>query len=47
MHIDRYLKDGLSKSIIRVIKHANFQLYRLHPDKVIQNLEIDDKFVNK
>ena len=23
------------KSIVHVIKHANFQLYRVHPDEVI------------
>ena len=34
-HIDRYLKNGVSKSIVCVIKHANFQLYRVHPDGVI------------
>ena len=26
------LKNGASKSIFYVIKHANFQLYRVHPD---------------
>ena len=35
LHIDRYLKHGVSKSIARVIKHANFQFYRVHPDRVI------------
>ena len=31
-----------------MIKHANFRLYRVRPDGVIlENLEIDDKFVNK
>ena len=34
-HIDRYLKNGVSKSIFHVIRHANFQLYRVHPDGVI------------
>ena len=34
-HIDRYLKNGVSKSIVHMIKHANFQLYRVHPDGVI------------
>ena len=34
-HIDRYLKNGVTKSIVHVIKHANFQLYRVHPDGVI------------
>ena len=30
MQIDRYLKDGVWKSIVHVIKQANFQLYRVH-----------------
>ena len=34
-HINRYLKNDVLKSIVDVIKHANFQLYRLHPDRVI------------
>ena len=29
------LKNGVSKSIVHVIKHTNFQLYRVHPDGVI------------
>ena len=29
-HIDRYLENGVSKSIVRMIKYANFQLYRVH-----------------
>ena len=30
------------------VKDANFQLYRIHPDGVvIENLIIDDKFINK
>ena len=33
------------KSIIYVIKHANFQLYRVHPDVVDRT--IYDKFTNK
>ena len=32
---DRYIKNGALKNIVRVIKHANFQLYRIHPDGVI------------
>ena len=28
MHNDRYLKNSVSKSIVHVIKHANFQIYR-------------------
>ena len=27
-HIDRYLKNSFSKSIVLLIKHAKFQLYR-------------------
>ena len=34
-HIDRYPKTGVSKGIAHEIKHANFQLYRVHPDGVI------------
>ena len=34
-HIDRYLKNGFSKSIVHVIKHANFQLFRVQADGVI------------
>ena len=34
-HTDRYLKNGISKSIVQVIKYANFQLYTVHPDAVI------------
>ena len=29
-HMDRYLKNGFSKSFVHVIKRANFQLYRVH-----------------
>ena len=28
-------RNGVSKSIVHVIKHANFQLHRVHPDEVI------------
>ena len=35
-HIGRYLKNGVLRSIAHVIKYANFQLYRVHPDGVIQ-----------
>ena len=34
-HNDRYLKNGVSKSILLVIWHASFQLYREHHDGVI------------
>ena len=30
-----------------MIKHNNFQLYRVYSDGVLEDLEIDDKFVNK
>ena len=29
------VKNGVLKSIVYVIKHVNFQLYRVHPDGVI------------
>ena len=29
-----------------MIKYANFQLHRVHPDGV-ENLTIEDKFINK
>ena len=31
----RYLKNGVSKSIVHMIKCANFQLYSVQPDRVI------------
>ena len=34
-HSDIYLKIRVLKTIIHVIKDANFQLYRVHPDGVI------------
>ena len=34
-HIDRYLKNGVLKSIVLVIKHAKFQLYSAQSDGVI------------
>ena len=37
-HIDRYLKYSVSKSIVRVITHANFQLYRVHPGGAIYKI---------
>ena len=33
--IDRYPKNGASKSVVHLIKHANFHLYRVHPDGII------------
>ena len=29
-------ENGVSKSIFLVIRHVNFQLYRVHPDGVVQ-----------
>ena len=34
-HIDRYLKNGVFKRIVHVIKYTDFQLYRVQPDGVI------------
>ena len=34
-HIDRNLKNGATKSIVHVIKHTNFQPYRVQPDEII------------
>ena len=42
-----YLKNGLLRSIAHVIKHANFQLYRVHMTELFTNLTIDTKFINK
>ena len=45
---DRYLKNGESNNIAHVIKHANFQLYRAYPARVIwKKLTTDGKYVNK
>ena len=33
--LKKCLKNGISESIVHVIKHANFQLYRVRPDGVI------------
>ena len=38
-------KKGVSKSIVHVIKHANFQLYRVQ--SYLESLRIGDKFINK
>ena len=40
-HMDRYLKNCVSKSFVYVIKHANFH------DGVRKSENIDNKFVNK
>ena len=43
-----YLKNQVPKSIIYVMKHVNFLLYRAQPDKVIwKKLTIDNKYINK
>ena len=42
------LKNGVSKYVVHVMKHVNFQIYRAHPDGVIwKKLTIDDKYINK
>ena len=47
-HIDRYLKNGVSKSIVHVIKHVSFQLYMAHPYEVIwKKLKTEEKYINK
>ena len=47
-HINRYLKNGVSSSIVHEIKHVDFQLYRAHPERVIWNkLTADDEHINK
>ena len=38
-------KNSVLKSIVHVTKHTNFQLYKVHPDRV--NLTIDNRFINK
>ena len=35
MQSDRYLKNGVSESIVHVIKHADFQFSREYSDKFI------------
>ena len=35
--------NGVSKSIVHVIKQANFQLYRVHPDGVIYTSNDESK----
>ena len=35
-HMDRYLKNVVSNSIVHVIKNVNFQVYRVHPDGFIE-----------
>ena len=47
MHINRYLKNGVSESIINVIKHVNIQLYRAHPDGVIWKKNDNKRQANK
>ena len=41
-------RKGVLKSIVQVMKHVNFQLYRANPDGVIwEMLTNDDKYINK
>ena len=48
MHIDRYLKNNFPESIVHMIKHSNFQLYRAYPEEVIwKKLAIDSKDISK
>ena len=37
----------MSKSIVDVIKHANFQFYRAHPVGVLEKQAIDNKHMHK
>ena len=37
-HIDKYLENGVSISLVYMIKLANFQLYTQHPDGFIQKI---------
>ena len=40
-------KSGFSESIVHVINHVSFQLYRAHPDEVIwRKVTIDDKHIS-
>ena len=42
------LKKGVSKSIVHVIKHVNFQLYKARHDGVIwKKCTIHNKYINK
>ena len=34
-HSNRYVKNGVSKSIILMIEHTNIELYRVYPGGVI------------
>ena len=40
---DRYLKNGASENIVRVIKHVNFQINRVYFEKV----KIEGKYIKK
>ena len=45
---NRYLRKGASVSIVHLVKHANFQLYRAFPDGFIwKKLIFDGKYINK
>ena len=39
MHNYKYLKNGVSKSVVHVVKHANFPLYRIYPDGVFRKTD--------
>ena len=45
-YLHLYLKNSFSKSIVHVIKHVKFQLYRTHPDGITRKkLTTDDKYI--
>lgn len=49
---DRYLKNGLSKTIAHVIQHANFHPYRVHltlqlTSPYLEKPTNNDKYINK
>ena len=47
-NFDRYLKNSVLKHIVHVIKHVNFQIYRVHTGGIIwKKVTIDDKYINK
>ena len=48
MYNNRYLQNGDPKSIVHVMKHVTFELYRAHPNGFIwKKLRIDGKYMNK
>ena len=44
---DRYLKKGVSESIVYAIKHVIFQLYWAYPDRVVTTELITKAFLYK